>query len=87
MNSEVGARVIRRGDFLREGEMANPAFSKHLFRQLRVGGAKWLEMSADIRQKLVVPAHIVSAQLHPHVVLWSNLEKVVFYRADGLLEG
>lgn len=36
-------------------------------------------MKADIKQKVVVPAHMVSTQLRPDVVLWSNVEKVVYF--------
>ena len=35
-------------------------------------------MMADIKHKLVVPAHFVSTQPRPDLVLWSNLEKVVY---------
>lgn len=41
-------------------------------------GRAW-EMRAELKQKRVVPAHIVSTQLHPGSVLWSNLEKVVYF--------
>ena len=41
-------------------------------------GAAW-EMRADIKQNLVVPAHIVSTRLRPDEVLWSSLEKVLYF--------
>lgn len=34
-------------------------------------------MRADIKPKLVVPAHIICTQLCPDLTLWSDLEKVV----------
>ena len=36
-------------------------------------------MRADVKQKLVVPAHFVSAHLRPDVVLWSSLVKVIYF--------
>ena len=36
-------------------------------------------MRADLKQKPVLPAHIVSTQLRPDVVLWSNLVKVAYF--------
>ena len=61
--------------FVHKGEKANLAFSWHIFGQLRAGGA-WV-MRADVKQKIVVPAHIVSTQLCPDVALWSNLQKCI----------
>lgn len=71
VNSEVIAKVIKQVDFLREGEKTRSACPRHIFWQL----SAW-----EIKQKLVVPAHIVTTQLCPDVVLLSNLGKVVYFK-------
>lgn len=38
-------------------------------------------MRVDITQQLVVPTHIVSDQPRPDLVLWSDLEKGVYFEA------
>ena len=73
INLQVSQKVIRRVDLVREKEKA--ASSGHIFGQLRAA----LKMRDDIKQKLGVPAHIISTQLRPDVVLCSKLEKVVSF--------
>ena len=35
-------------------------------------------MKADLIQQIVVPPHIVSTRLRPNMLLWSDLEKIVY---------
>lgn len=67
VNSHAALRVIRPINLAGEGEKARSTSPGRRFGQLRVGGA-W-QTRADIKQTLVVPAHIVSAQLRPGVVV------------------
>ena len=85
INSQGSAKVIRRVDFVCEGEKAKSACSRHIFGQLRAGGA-W-EIRSDIKQKLVVSAHIVSTQLRPDVIVVQPRKGTVFYRAHCPLRG
>ena len=36
-------------------------------------------MKADLIQQIVVPPHIVSTRLRPDILLWSDLEKIVYF--------
>lgn len=73
-NSIAAVNVVQQINFVREGEKARSVCTRQVSGQLRGGGAR--EMRLDIKQKLVVPAHVVSTQLCPHLILCSDLEKV-----------
>ena len=36
-------------------------------------------MKADLIQQVVVPPHIVSTRLRPDMLVWSDLEKIVYF--------
>ena len=57
--------------------VARPVRGRHRARQLSSGGA-W-EMKADLIQQVFVPPHIVSTRLRPDMLLWSDLEKIVYF--------
>ena len=36
-------------------------------------------MKADLNQQMAIPPHIVSTRLRPDMLLWSDLEKIVYF--------
>ena len=76
---EVNSAASKEGrqiNFVCQGEKARPFRGRHRAGQLSNGGA-W-EMKADLIQQVVVPPHIVSTRLRPDMLVWSDLEKIVY---------
>ena len=57
--------------------MMRPFRGRHRAGQLSNGRA-W-EMKVDLIQQVVVPSHIVSTRLRPDMLVWSDLEKIVYF--------
>ena len=77
VNSLATSKETRQITFVREGEKVRPTRLRHNVGQLSVGGA-W-EMRADLNEQLVIPAYIVSTRLRPDLLLWSEVEKIVYF--------
>lgn len=77
VNSQAVVNVVKKINFGHEAENARSISTRHISGQLKDGDA-WAK-GGNIKQKLVVPAHIVSTQLRPDLVLWSDPEKVVYF--------
>jgi hypothetical protein len=76
-NSSAASKEGRQINFVHQGEKARPFRGRHRVGQLSNGGA-W-ELKADLIQQVVVPPHIVSTRLRPDMLLWSDLEKIVYF--------